>query len=229
MRRGGEMKGINKTSAVLIAVILAAVASLAFLIVKVTALFIAAYVFTLFAIAAFLCGNLFLLSNTRAYPWGAALPYTAAAYLAVELVLSALAIVLEQGAHISVSTTWFTVAQCVTLAVFAIRVITLNAGRVEIERVEEKVKANTVDWKTLAAELEALSARAPVVKPVLEAVKYSDPVTSPALTEYDAKLREDVAALANAVNAGDDAKAAEFAAVLRLRVKDRNNRARLLK
>jgi hypothetical protein len=44
------MKSINKTSAVLIAVLLAAVASLAFLIVEVTALFIAAYVFTLIAI-----------------------------------------------------------------------------------------------------------------------------------------------------------------------------------
>jgi hypothetical protein len=220
---------ITKISAILIAAILAIVASLAFLVVEVTALFIAAYIFALLAIAVMLCGNLFLLNNTRSYPWGAALPQTTATYLIFEFAVSLIAVILEQIAKVTVPAKWFVIVQVVILAVFAIRLIMLNAGRVEIERVGDKVKANTFDWKMLIADVEALAAKSPDVKPLLDAVKYSDPVTSPALAEYDGKIRDGVAALEQAVDGGNAERVSELCATIQRQLKDRNNRAKLLK
>jgi hypothetical protein len=220
---------LNNFSAILIAVILAAVASLSFLVATVTALFIAAYLFTLFAIAVMLCGTVFLMRNMRTYPWGAALPLTTFAYLVTEFVVSLAAVVLEQAAHIAIPVKWFILIQAVIFAVFAIRLILLNVGRAEIERVEEKVKVKTFDWKALIVDLEALAAQSPDVKPLLEAAKYSDPVTSPALAEYDAKIRDGVVALEQAVAGNDGARVSELCVTLTRQIKDRNNRAKLLK
>jgi hypothetical protein len=230
--RGIEMNmklKLNKTSAVLIAVILAAVASLAFLIADVTALFIVAYVFTLIGIAAMLCGNLFLLNNARAYPWGAAFPQATLAYLVTSFVVSAAAVVLEQTVGIAIHAKWFVIAQVVILAAFAIRVIAMNAGRAEIERVNGKVRADTRGWRTLILDLEALAARCPEAKPLLEAVKYSDPVTSPELAECEAGILEGAAELKHAVAAGDDARVSQLCSKLLLSVKERNDRARSVK
>ncbi|MDR3289498.1 MAG: hypothetical protein LBT22_08735 [Peptococcaceae bacterium] len=218
---------LNKTSAALIAVILAAVASLAFLVVEVTALFVTAYIFTLFAIAVMLCGNLSLLNNPRTYPWGAALPQSTFTCLVVSFVVSLLAVVLEQAAKMAVPVKWFVIAQAIIFAVFAIRLIMLNAGRTEIERVGDNVKATTFDWKMLLTDLEALAAKSPDVKPLLEAIKCSDPLTSPALAEYDNKIRDGVAALELAVNTGGGVD--DLIAALLRQLKDRNNRAKLLK
>lgn len=220
---------LNKTSAVLIAVILAIVASLAFLVANVTALFIAAYVFTLLGIAAMLCGNLFLLDKARSYPWGAAFPQTTFAYLVTSFVVSAAAVILEQTVGAAIHTKWFVIAQIVILAVFAIRIIAMNAGYAEIERVDDKVKADTRGWKLLTLDLEALAAHAPEVKPLLEAVKYSDPVTRPALAEYEGGIYEGAAELKRAVNADDTVRVSQLCAGLLLSVKERNSRARVMK
>jgi hypothetical protein len=220
---------IYKKSAVTIAAILATVATLAFLVVNVTPLFIAAYGFTLLAIGVLLWVNLFLIDNARTYPWGAALPQMAASYLGVEFSVSLAAILLEQLAKIVIPAKWFVVIQALILSIFAIRLILLNAGRVEIERVEHQVEANTHDWKFLVADIEALATKSADVKPLLDAVKYSDPVTSNALTEYDAKIRDGVSALAIAVEIGDAAKVAETLPPILRQIQDRNRRAKLSK
>jgi hypothetical protein len=228
--RGIEMNmKLNKTSAVLIAVVLAAVASLAFLIADVTALFIAAYVFTLIGIAAMLCGNLFLLNKARSYPWGASFPQTTFKYLVTSFVMSAVAVILEQAAGAAIHVKWFLIAQVVILAAFALRVIAMNAGRAEIERVEDEVKADMLGWKMLILNLEALAARCPEVKPLLEAVKYSDPVRNPALAEYDDKIRDGAVTLEQAIDVGDGERISELCTKTIAVVNARNNRARIIK
>jgi hypothetical protein len=130
----------NKASIILISVIFAVLASLSFLLVEVTTLFITAYIFTLIAVAVILFASLYVLNNPKSYPWSAAVPQVAWAYFIVSIVISALFVVLEQIGVFAVSVKLFVVIQAAFLASLAIRVIALNAGKIEIERVENNPK-----------------------------------------------------------------------------------------
>jgi hypothetical protein len=107
--------------------------------------------------------------------------------------------------------------------------IAVDLGRGEVERIDEKIKLKTFDWKMLVIDVEALTAKSLDLKPLLDAVKCSDPVTSSALAEDDEKIRDGVAALELAIGAGDSARVNELLITLQRQIKDRNNRAKLLK
>lgn len=218
----------TKTSFVLIAVILAAVATLSFLVLDVTAVFVIGYLFTLLAIAALLFSALFLLDNVRTYPWGAAIPLQAASYLAVVAVVSIAAVLLERfGA--AISPTWFFVVQAAILAFFAIRIVALNVGRVEIERVDGKLRADTAGWKALIVETEALAARSAEVKPVLDAIRYSDPVSDARLADCEKGIRDGIGALRRALDTNEPEKIGALRQDLLCLINERNAKAKLLK
>ena len=219
----------NSKSLSAIAGIIFIIITALFFVVKISALYIAAYVFALIGIAGLLFGGLHLLKNPKTYPWAAAIPMVLASYLIIDIVFSAVFVILEQTGVFILNTAIFAAIHAVILAFFAIRIIMLNAGKKEIERIEEKVKESTFDWQMLVADLKALSDKSPEVKPVLEAVKYSDPVTSPKIAEYDENIRDSVAALEKAVDAGDADKVAALCTTLQRQIKDRNNRAKQLK
>jgi hypothetical protein len=220
---------LNKTSAAAIAVVLAIAASAMFLIVRVTPLFITAYLFTLLGIGVMLGGNIFLLKKANTYPWGAALPQTAFNYLITQFIVSLVVSLLEQVVKLTLPTVWFIVIQVLILAAFAIRLIVLNAGRAEIERVDARVKAGTNNWRTMVLDLEALAAISPEIKPLQDVMKYSDPVAIPAIAEFDEKIRDGVAALKQSVTGGDAARVSELCAALTRQIKERNNRLKMLK
>jgi hypothetical protein len=213
-------------------VILAAVASLAFLVVEVTALFVAAYIFTLFAIAVMLCGNLFLLNNTHTYPGGAALPQTALTYLVIEFIVSLLAVVPEQITNITIPAKWFVIAQVIILAAFAIRLILLNAGRTEIERVGDKVATKVFFIKLLQIEVEGLASTQTdtevktALKNLAEKIRYSDPVSSPQLAELEGEITSAVGAIGSATDKQATLSTVEKAAKL---IDTRNRQCKLLK
>jgi len=117
-----------KSKIILIAVIMAAVATSFFLVVKITPLFMVAYIFTILAIALFCAGNLFLLSNTKSYPWVAALPLTLWRYLILQLVLSSVFIILENAFDYSLSTRWLILLHVVLLGFFSILLIMQKGG-----------------------------------------------------------------------------------------------------
>jgi hypothetical protein len=219
----------NKKTAILISIILAAIASLCFLILRVTDIFIAAYIFTLIAIALNLFTWLYLLENSRDYPWAAAIPQQAWAYLGVTTSISIVAVIVDQVKNQKIPVLWFIFVQAVILLIFVIRLIMLSAGKKEIERVGEKVKESTFDWKMLIADVEALAMRCPEVKPLVEAVKYSDPVTSQKIAESDEKIRAGFTELENVVNSGNADRVGELVTALQSKIKDRNNRVKLLK
>jgi hypothetical protein len=216
-----------KKSFILIAAILAVVATLLLIALRGTPLIEFAYVFVLVGIIGLLCSGFFVLKNGGAYPWIAAVPRAAYQYLAANIVISVICVILAGTGLYILPKIWFIVIHVIVLAFFSIRIIMLNAGKQEINRVEEKVRETTFDWKMLRADMEALAEQYSDVKPLLEAIRYSDPVSSPKLAEYDAQIRDGVAVLEQAVAKGENV--AEAVSTLLRRIKDRNNRAKLLK
>jgi hypothetical protein len=218
----------NRNAFVIIATIIAVVFTALFLVVDVTALFVTAYIFAILGVVGLLFTSLFLLKTPRSYPWAAAIPAQTLTWLIIEVVVSAVFVLSEQLGAFSIDVQWFVLIQIVILAFFAVRVVMLNAGRVEIDRVGDKVSENTLDWKTLIVDVETLAARSPEVKPVLDAIRYSDPVTSPKLAEYDATIRDSVVALTQAIDNGGGDVGTLVTQLVR-QVKDRDSRANLLK
>jgi len=113
------LKGHN-TNLIIIAAITAAVLTSLFLIVTVTALFIAAYVLTLLGIALLCVGRFYLFNNTQSYPWLVAVPRTIRRYLTLQITLSAVVVMLEQFNIYSLPIRWFLLIHILLLAFFFI-------------------------------------------------------------------------------------------------------------
>lgn len=99
--------------------------------------------------------------------------------------------------------------------------------------VEEKVKAQTQLIKLLTVNAETLLAKAKTpdekaaAKKVYEALRYSDPVSSEALSAIEAELTEKFKAFENAVNAGQGA--ADAAQSLLETLEERNGKCKAMK
>lgn len=130
----------DKRNVIIIAAILAVVASLMFLLVTVTANFIIAYVFALVGIAGLLISTFIMLSKRENFAWVAALPRQALIYLVIQVIFSIVIVVLEQLAIYALPVAWFIVIHAVILAIFAIRLIMLRGSIAHIEKRDEQVK-----------------------------------------------------------------------------------------
>jgi len=159
----------------------------------------------------------------------AILPQMTLVYLLVEVIVSAVFVVFEQISVFSLPIAWFMLMHIVILAVFSIRIIIIYTGGAPIWRIDDRVHESTFDWKLLILDVDALTVRSPEVKPVLEALRYSDPMTNSKLTEYDVSIRNSVAALECAVDEGDSTRVDELIIMLQRQIRDRNNRVKLLK
>jgi len=123
----------------------------------------------------------------------------------------------------------------VVLAFNAIAVIKAVWAADTVNRVDEKVKAQTSYIKNLTVDAEGILARAksePVkaeCKKVYEAVRYSDPMSNDALSVIEAKITVKMEELATAVGTDDAMKVKEIADELVILAGDRNKKCKLLK
>jgi signal transduction histidine kinase len=218
----------NKTSAVAIAAILAVMASLMLLVLNVTALVVIGYVFALFGIGLTLFSSLLFLERAKSHPWGAALPQAALGYLVVEILVSAVAIAMEQVLKAALAPGLFLVIHAGILAVFAIRLVLLNAGLPQIDQVEEEKRDKTARWKSIVQKMEALAMNRPELKPLLDEVRYSDPVSVLETEEQEEKIQWELAGLEQAVSSKADGVSELCAGIVRL-VKERNRKLKGLK
>jgi hypothetical protein len=90
------------------------------------------------------------------------------------------------------------------------------------------IKSLTIDADTLMASAKSESAKAECRK-VAEALKYSDPMSSDALSSVETQITLKFAKLSDAVHANDDEKIAELAGEVVILVGDRNKKCKLLK
>ena len=222
------MRNNNKTSLILISVIMAAVVTALFLVVNVTALFIVAYLFALFAIALFCFGKLYMLANPKSYPWFAAFPLTIFRYLIVQFVLSAVFVAIQNLTGWSINMRWFLLLHIVLFAFFAVLLITMKSGKEIIERRDDEIREKVTALRSMQADVESLARKLPKheqdLKQVAEALRYSDPMSHPSLAVYEEKIQRGIMA----IGTGGEDIAEQCAELLRL-VADRNGKCKMLK
>ena len=123
----------------------------------------------------------------------------------------------------------------IVLAANAVSVIKATAAISEVERIDEKVKAQTFFIKSLTIDADTLVARATTdeikaeCKKVYEAIRYSDPMSNDALASVENDISAEFAKLTEAVKADDTDAVAASANELLILVGDRNKKCKLLK
>lgn len=129
---------------------------------------------------------------------------------------------------------WIAAVVClIAAAVTAAAVVRADWAGKAAGAVEEKVKTQTQLIKLLTVNAETLLAKAKTpdekaaAKKVYEALRYSDPVSSEALSAIEAELTEKFKAFENAANAGQGA--AEAAQSLLETLSERNGKCKAMK
>lgn len=121
------------------------------------------------------------------------------------------------------------------LAFNVIATVKASAAIAEVERTDERLKAQTSFIASLRAQSESLASRAASdsvraeCTKVKEALRYSDPVSSDALALEEAQIALCFRTFSDAVKADDTELAAATAANLTVMLSDRSNKCRLMK
>lgn len=127
------------------------------------------------------------------------------------------------------------ILSAIVLVINAVSILKNVAAVSEVERIDRKVKQQTFFIKSLTADADTLLARAKSdavkaeCKKVLDAVRYSDPMSNPMLAGVESQISIKFADLSNAVLTDDIAAVSAVAAEMLVLVKDRNSKCKLLK
>lgn len=131
---------------------------------------------------------------------------------------------------------WVGIILCtILLACNALSVLKASSAIDIVSETEEKVKAKTLFIRSLTVDAESLLvyAKSDVVKDeckkVYESLRYSDPMSAPALVEIESKIESEFAALTEAVKTDNVAAAQEAAKRVVLFANDRNKKCKLMK
>ena len=131
---------------------------------------------------------------------------------------------------------WIAAVVClIAAAVTAAAVVRADWAGKAADAVDEKAKAQTQLIKLLTVNAETLLAKAKTpdekaaAKKVYEALRYSDPMNSEALSAEEAKIAAKIEELSAAVNNADEKTAGATTDETVLLIKERNNKCRLLK
>lgn len=185
-----------KYSVLLIGLILAAVATLLFIVIPASPNLTVSYVFCLLGIALMLGSYLFADSRNVAASY--ALIWQAGRFLPISLVLSVAVLVLERIGIYTLPTIWHVVLQILPLAFVAIRLVQVIGGAAYVDQVEEKVDTKRNEWVAwtnqlnvlAAAEGDAQAKRA--IQKAVEAMRYADPLGTEASRAVEDRIAETI-------------------------------------
>ena len=131
---------------------------------------------------------------------------------------------------------WVGIIVCLLVLAFnAVAVIKANAAAGIVSDIDDKIKAQTAFVKLSTVEVQNILNRAKTdevkaeCKKVYEAIRYSDPMSSPALAEEEAEISAKIRNLKAAVLSGEDETAISTVQDLLLLIGERNNKCKLLK
>jgi hypothetical protein len=129
---------------------------------------------------------------------------------------------------------WIAIIICAIILTFnAIAVIKATAAANIVSGIDEKIKAETFFMKNLAADAQSLMTSAATdelraeAKKIYDAIRYSDPVANPSLSELDNQIERQFAAFSDAVKAEDFELAKETSGILAGLVEKRNYNCKL--
>ena len=104
-----------------------------------------------------------------------------------------------------------------------------------VSEINEKIKTKTAFIRMAVVETENIMARATTteikteVEKVYDALRYSDPMSNPALDEAEKKIDNNLRRLEKAVTSNDSVSTLNTVAELLLAIKERNSKCKLLK
>lgn len=137
---------------------------------------------------------------------------------------------------VSVLPEWIGIIVCVIILAFnVIAIIKASAAAEIVSGIDEKVKTQTFFIKNLAADAQNLMTSAKSdelraeAKKVYEAIRYSDPMATPALAEFDAQIERQFIAFSDAVKADDVELAKETSDALVEVIDARNQKCKIFK
>ena len=131
---------------------------------------------------------------------------------------------------------WIGIIVCVIILAFnAIAIIKATAAADIVSGIDEKIKTQTFFIKSLSVDAQSLMTSAKSdelraeAKKVYEAIRYSDPMATPALSDLDAQIERQFNAFSDAIKSDDAELNKETAAALGEMVERRNQKCKLLK
>lgn len=211
-----------KHGALIIALILAVVATLLFVLLPSSANMTLSYVFCLLGIVLMESG--FLLATTKNVPASYALIKKTGKFLPWSLTVSLVVLVLERIGLFTLPVLWHAVIQIVLLAITSIGMVKVFAGAAYVEQVAEKVEVKTSAWRDLVIQANTLAARQTdteakqSVKKVAEALRFADPMS----TTTSAPLENRIAEMIDRMQAADAETCKRSCAELLLLIQERN-------
>jgi hypothetical protein len=223
---------INKTTAIVVPVLLIVLFTGAFFALPRTSIMITAYAAGIIAAGLFACGNLYFIGAKSGYPWLAAIPMTLWRYLITSTLLSAVFVIAEYVVPSFKIPVFVLIAgHIVVFAFFLVMLLLMHTGKAYIEDVDKKVEAKRQFLKELGADLMAAKENAPAetgkdIQAVIDAVRYSDPMSHESLAALEADIQDNATRLGQ--QTGPE-QIRELCVTLIRQIKDRNNRVKALK
>ena len=222
----------NRNGVFLITGIMVSMASATIFIVPVTFTYLVAYFFTMLAIAMFCVGNLYLLANSKSYPWFVAFPKTIWQYLVTQLSLSVVFVVREFFFTGIFPPGLFVFLHIILLGVFAVKLVLIKGGKEIIETKDAEVRQNVSGLRLLQADVESIMRSHPVhekpLRQVLEALRYSDPVSNPSVAFYEEQIQRSIISMSG-LEGNESSKIPEVCETLLKQIADRNTRVKIMK
>lgn len=131
---------------------------------------------------------------------------------------------------------WVGIIACLLVLAFnVIVVIRANTAAEIVSDIDDKIKTQTAFVKLSTVEVQNILNRAKTdrvkaeCRKAYEAIRYSDPMSSPALSYEESEISAKIRELKAAVTAGEDETAISAAQELVLLIKERNNKCKILK
>jgi hypothetical protein len=153
-------------------------------------------------------------------------------YLVIQIILGLAEMILD---FIPIPFQFGIAANAILLGVCLLGLITVEAAKDEIARIDEKIKEKVFYIKSLQADVETLISRAQddslkkMLKDLVETIRYSDPMSNPQLAVIENKIEAKAAILAEAVGNADGDSIKTLCNEMQQLFAERNRKCKLLK
>jgi len=153
-------------------------------------------------------------------------------YLIIQLIIGLVEMVLD---FIPILFQYGLAANTILLGACLLGLFTVEAAKDEIERIDEKVKEKVFYIKSLQVDVEGLVGRVSedslkkTLKDLAEAIRYSDPMSSPQLAAVENKIETRAVVLSEAVDNADGDSVKALCNELQQLFAERNRKCKILK
>lgn len=223
---------INKATAIIVPVVLIVLFTLAFLILEKTPITIISYVVGIIGSILFCAGNIYFVSTETGYPWVAAIPMTLWRYIITATLLSGVFVIGERFIPtFNIPALVLVIGQIILLAFFFVMLVLMHTGKEYIESVDQKVAIKRQFIMELINDLTSIKQNAPDevkkdIQNVIDAVRYSDPMSSNAVAAIENEIKDNVERLGQQT---DPEQIRELCLTIDRQIKERNIRIRSMK